>query len=910
VSGAVSHPRRRGVPVPHLPAGLSAAQVSAARRQWGPNVLPPPPQRAWWRHLLDQLVHFFALMLWAAAVLALLAGLPQLAVAIVAVVLVNGCFAFAEERSAERAAHRLRDLLPREVGVVRDGHRQVVDATELVPGDVVLLEAGDRVPADLRLDQGLSLEVDTSMLTGESVPDRPIDGADLAGGCFVLEGEAVGTVTATGPHTRLAAIAGLTERTVPPRTPLEVELRRLVRTIAVIAVTGGAFFFAVGVLLGLDPQVGLVFAIGVTVALVPEALLPTVTLSLSIGAQRMARRNGLVRELTSVETLGSVTYICTDKTGTLTRNEMQVVQVWTPAGPVQVQGDGYAPDARIQGEQAAVEAARDVALAGLACSTGRVVPADGGWTAHGDPMEAAIDALVHRLAATGQDAAVRARFPFDPRRRRMSVVVDGAVLVKGAPDTVLDRCDGDQTTAWRQVHAFADLGLRTLAVARRPLTDGLPATAEQAETGLRLIGVLGFLDPARPQVRSAIETCRAAGIRVAVVTGDHPATAAAVAAEVGLLDHGRLVLVGDDLPADDAALGALLDRDGVVLARVSPEDKLRVARALQARGHVVAMTGDGVNDAPALREADVGVAMGRSGSDVAREAADLVLLDDDFETIVAAIEQGRATFRNVRRFLTYHLTDNVAELFPLVVWSLSGGRIPLALGVLQILALDLATDTLSAVALGSEPARSTVMRQGPVTGRLLDGVTALRAFGLLGPTEALTAFAAFLALLAAGGWLPGDPAPPSAPLLAAASGAYFLTVVLAQTANAFACRSTRRPPWRLGWFTNRMLVAGTAIEAALALLLLYTPVSTVLGQSPPGSLGWASALAAAGVLLLVDAGWKGLRAHRRAMAAADGRSALGGGSAGTSRTAPSRTASTPSSSAPAESSGSDPTPSL
>jgi magnesium-transporting ATPase (P-type) len=870
--------------------------------QWGPNVLPAPPQRAWWRHLLDQMVHFFALMLWVAAALALLAGLPALTVAIVAVVVVNGAFAFAEERSAERAAHRLRDLLPRQVNVVREGHRQVVDAADLVPGDVVLLEAGDRVPADLHLDAGLSLEVDTSMLTGESVPDRPVDGADLAGGCFVLEGEAIGTVTATGEHTRLAFIAQLTERTVPPRTPLEVELRRLVRTIATIAVAVGAAFFAVGVLLGLDPQVGLVFAIGVTVALVPEALLPTVTLSLSIGAQRMARRQGLVRELTSVETLGSVTYICTDKTGTLTRNEMQVVRVWTPAGPVQLLGEGYAPDAQVHGEDAAVAAARDVALVGLACSTGRAVPADGTWTAHGDPMEAAIDALVHRLGVTGQDEPVRARFPFDPRRRRMSVVVDGAVLVKGAPDTVLDRCEGDVTAAWDQVHSFADHGLRTLAVARRQIPDGLPGTAEEAETHLRLLGVLGFLDPARPEVRASIETCRAAGIRVAVVTGDHPATATAVAAEVGLLDHGRLVLVGDDLPADDAELGALLDRDGVVLARVSPEDKLRVAQVLQARGHVVAMTGDGVNDAPALREADVGVAMGRSGSDVAREAADLVLLDDNFETIVAAVEQGRATFRNVRRFLTYHLTDNVAELFPLVVWSLSGGRIPLALGVLQILALDLATDTLSAVALGSEPARPTVMRRGPVTGRLLDGVTALRAFGLLGPTEALSAFAAFLVVLAAGGWLPGDP-PPEAGLLAAASGAYFLTVVLAQTANAFACRSTRRPPWRLGWWSNRVLVVGATIEAVLALLLLYTSVAAVLGQSPPGLLGWAMALAGAGVLLAVDAGWKAVRAHRRA-----GVASAGSPAAGTSGTAPSSAASTPSPAAADESTGSGPAP--
>jgi calcium-translocating P-type ATPase len=851
---------RTGVPVPHLPSGLTQGQVEQRRTQWGPNQLPPPLRRPWWRHLLDQMVHFFALMLWVAAGLALLAGLPELTVAIVAVVVVNGLFAFAQESSAERAAHRLRDLIPCQVMVVRDGHRHLLDVVELVPDDVVTLEAGDRVPADLTLLQGLALEVDTSLLTGESVPEHPADGAPLPAGGFVVEGEAVGKVVATGAHTRLAEIAGLTEHTVRPRTPLETELRRLVRTIATIAVSVGLAFFVVGVLLGLDPTVGLVFAIGVTVALVPEALLPTVTLALSIGAQRMAHRQALVRSLSSVETLGSVTFICTDKTGTLTRNEMQVVRVWSPVGVVTVDGEGYQPVAQVSGDPAAVQRAREVATAALGCSTGRAVRDDGVWVAHGDPMEAAIDTLVRRLHAE-HPAPLRARFPFDPRRRMMSVVVDGAVLVKGAPDAVLPRCLATPE-AWAQVRVFADLGLRTLAVARRRLDGAVPSSAAQAERHLELLGVVGLLDPPRAAVRASIETCRGAGVRVAVVTGDHPQTAAAVAEAVGLLDHGRLVLTGDELPDDDAELGALIDRDGVVLARVSPEDKLRVARALQACGHVVAMTGDGVNDAPALREADVGVAMGRSGSDVAREAADLVLLDDNFATIVAAIEQGRATFRNVRRFLTYHLTDNVAELFPLVVWSLSAGRVPLALSVLQILALDLATDTLSAVALGSEPARRTVMTRGPVRGRLLDALTAWRAFGLLGPTEALTAFAAFLAVLAAGGWWLGDPTPPPA-LLAGASGAYFLTVVTTQTVNAFACRSTRRPAWRLGWFTNRLLVPAAALELLAALLMLLTPVAGVLGQAPPGPLGWTIALAAAGLLLLADAAWKLHRARRQ-----------------------------------------------
>ena len=796
--------------MPHLPPGLTDAEVTRRRSRYGENALPPPPHRPWWRHLLDQLVHFFALLLWGAAALALVAGLPELAVAIAVVVLVNGLFAFAEERGAARAGARLRDLLPRQVTVVRAGHRRLVDAVELVPGDVLLLEAGDRVPADVEVAEARSLLVDTSILTGESVPERPAPLEEVPAGAFVVEGEAVATVVATADRTRLAGIARLTEHTVRPRTPLEHELRRLVRTIAVIAVGVGAVFAVAGRLSGLDLGSTVVFGIGVTVALVPEALLPTLTLSLALGAQRMAARHALVRELTAVETLGSVTFICTDKTGTLTRNEMQVVSVWTPRGSLAVHGDGYQPVARVEGASAARAAAAEVALAGRTCSTGRAAPADGGWVAHGDPMEAALDALARRLGVEG-DRPPEQRFPFDPRRRMMSVVSDGSVLVKGAPDAVLLRC-GPTPGAADAVRDLATRGLRTLAVARRSVVGTPPASEAEAERDLELLGVVGFLDPPRPEVREAVRACRDSGVTVAVVTGDHPSTAEAVASEVGLLDHGRTVLTGAELPASDAELGELLDRDGVVLARVSPEDKLRVARALQARGHVVVMTGDGVNDGPALREADVGVAMGRSGSDVAREAADLVLLDDDFATIVAAVEQGRATFRNIRRFLTYHLTDNVAELFPLLVWSLSGGRVPLALGVLQILALDLATDTLSAVALGSEPARQGVMRQGPVSGRILDRLTAWRAFGLLGPLEALSGFGAFLVVLGLGGWRLGD-SPPDADLLATASGAYFLVVVATQSANAFACRSTRLPPWRLGWCANRLLCVAVTVDS-------------------------------------------------------------------------------------------------
>ena len=403
-----------------------------------------------------------------------------------------------------------------------------------------------------------------------------------------------------------------------------------------------------------------------------------------------------------------------------------------------------------------------------------------------------------------------------------------------------------------------------IAVARRTDAAAVAAagSAHEAETGLELLGMVGLEDPPREGVAASLVACRQAGIRVAMLTGDHPETARSIAIEIGLLPPGGLVVEGRALPAAEDNLGALLDRDGVVVSRVTPEDKLRITRALQRRGHVVAMTGDGVNDGPALREADIGIAMGASGTDVAREAADLVLLDDAFTTVVAAIELGRATFANIRRFLTYHLTDNVAELTPFVVWALSAGNVPLAIGVLQVLALDIGTDLLPALALGAEPpSRRTLLR--PVASRaLLDGPLLRRAFLLLGPVEAAVAMASFVAVLMAGGWAWGEQ--PPAALLGAASGTAFTAVVLGQLANAFACRSETAAVTELGWTGNPLLVWAVAAElVVLAAFLWLPPLPGLLGGSPPTALGWAIAVAAVPVVLLADATAKAVRYRRR-----------------------------------------------
>ncbi|MDF2092857.1 cation-transporting P-type ATPase [Knoellia sp. 3-2P3] len=847
--------------------GLSSAEAAARRAAHGPNLLPQPRRPSVARRLAQELTHFFALMLWVAAGLALLAGLPELGVAIAAVIVLNALFAFAQRARADRAAERLRAMLPTRVTVRRDGRRRIIEAEDVVVGDLLLLESGDRVPADATVTMANRLLVDTSMLTGESEAASVGRDEALYAGTFAVEGEARAVVVATGEQTRLARIARLTTASPKPVTPLTRELQAVVRLIAVIALGVGGLFFAVSLLVGNPLRDGFIFAIGVTVALVPEALLPTVTLSLAWGSEQMARRQILVRNLDAVETLGSTDFICTDKTGTLTQNRMAVVEAWTPSGGVAVDGAGYEPAAELAwSAPAAHDACLALALAGMRCSTGYAVHTAAGWQAHGDPMEAALDVFARRVGVDTDDDRHRhhsvMRFPFDPRRRRMAVVFDGDVVVKGAPDTVLPLCaDGDVGRA--EVEAMTARGLRVLALAAGTAAAEVARTPDEVEGQLHLLGLVALEDPPRDDVPEALATCRTAGVAVAMVTGDHPATAAAIADQVGLRRPGDPVLVGADLPANDRVLAAVLDHDGIVVARVSPEDKLRIARALRSRGHVVAMTGDGVNDAPALHEADIGVAMGRSGTDVAREAADLVLLDDAFSSIVAGIEQGRATYVNVRRFLTYHLTDNVAELTPFVVWALSGGSFPLALGVLQILAIDIGTDTLSAVALGAEPPARHLLDRPPVSGRLMNGTVLRRAFGLLGPLIAALSMVAFLVSMAAAGWSPGETFPTGDALLAA-SGAAFMTVVFGQKANVFACRSSTRWPGALGWTTNRLLLPAGVAELAFSFAVLLVPaVAGVLGQAAPPAAGWAVALAAPPLVLAVDAADKARRARAR-----------------------------------------------
>ncbi|MFZ2176097.1 MAG: HAD-IC family P-type ATPase, partial [Rhodococcus sp. (in: high G+C Gram-positive bacteria)] len=552
--------------------GLTSTEAAARLAREGPNQLPAARKVPWWRRLIAQLTHFFALLLWFASVLAFVARMPELGIAVIIVIIINGIFAFVQQERAEKAAERLEDLLPTTIVVRRDGELQTVHTRELVVDDVVALSGGDRVPADLTLVVAGRCRFDESTLTGESEPVSRGVGEAVLAGTFVVDGEAEGVVTATGADTRLAGIAALTTSVRRPPGPLDLEIQRIVRVLAFGSIGVGVLFFAISTLVGISLQNAFLFAVGITVALVPEGLLPTVTLSLAMGAQRMARNNALVRNLNAVETLGSTTFICTDKTGTLTQNRMEVVETWTPAGSVSVHGEGYEPTGEVDGSPEAIVRAAEAGAAAAAASKGRVMRKDGEWHPVGDPMEAAIAAFAARLAGPGglPHVEVTHRFGFDPWRRRESVIVGNELLLKGAPDAVLPRCADAPALLDRAEAALEDMasrGLRVLAVARRSLDDpGAAADPHLVEQDLELLGLLGLEDPPRTTVPAALLAARSAGIKVAMLTGDHPATARAIAREIGLQGADATVIQGKDLPEDDQILGALLDRDGIVVS--------------------------------------------------------------------------------------------------------------------------------------------------------------------------------------------------------------------------------------------------------------------------------------------------------------------------------------------------------
>jgi magnesium-transporting ATPase (P-type) len=813
--------------------GLTSDEARQRLRQHGPNVLAEPRRPSYLRRFGANLVHLFALLLWLGAALALLGGLPELSIAIVAVILVNAVFAFAQEYRAERASEALRRILPQVARVRRDGEERELPAEELVPGDVVVLGAGDRVSADAEVVSRHDLRVDVSTLTGES---RPVEPERLVyAGTHVVRGTAEAVVVATGMATEFGRIAELTQRAREEPSPLELELRRVTRVVALLSFGLGSLFFVVAGFLGMGLEERFVFAVGVTVANVPEGLLPTVTLALALGTQRMARRNALVRRLSSVETLGETTVICTDKTGTLTENTLTVERLWSPeVGWLRVEGVGYEPFGRFLQDGAVVDPRRirELLRCGLLCNDARLSAGREGVEIVGDPTEAALVVVAEKGGLRHEHEAARRprvdEFPFDSTRKWMATVhlAGGRRLayVKGAPEVIVPRTG---LAAEQQAEALAAAeemergALRVLAFARTALEDGDVGGA--LDGGFELLGLMGMLDPPRPEVACAVASCRAAGIRVVMVTGDSGTTAEAMARRIGLVQDRCHVIGPDEL--DDAELRRRLAERDVIFARIDPEQKLRLARVLRAGGEIVAMTGDGVNDAPALKEADIGIAMGRAGTDVAREAADMVLLDDNFASIVAAVEEGRAVYANIRRFAAYHFSSNVGELVPFLAWALAGGAIPLPLTVMQVLAIDLGTDMLPAIALGTErPEEGTMTRPPRPRGeRLLSRAVLARVYGFVGLLEGLGALTSFFLGYLFGGWRPPAGLPESGGAHLQATTMTQTAIVMGQVGAGQAMRTERRSVFAIGLLSNRFLLMGIAFELALAVALVYVP---------------------------------------------------------------------------------------
>jgi calcium-translocating P-type ATPase len=847
--------------------GLSTAEAQRRLAQYGPNELRRRGGTQWPRELARQLTHPLALLLWVAAALSFAVGSQTVGIAVLLIILLNAAFAFVQERQAERAVEALAQYMPQHVRVLRDGAPKQIEASGLVIGDIVLLEEGDRIPADMRLLQG-ALEVDLSTLTGESMPtlrsadlvDRGvprIEARDLVfSGTSCTGGEARGVVFATGMHAELGRIAALSERIKEEPSPLDRQVRRVSWLIAAIAVAMAIAFVPIALFgAGLSLHDSVVFAVGLLAGNVPEGLLPVITLALAVAVSALARRGALVKRLSAVETLGSTDVICTDKTGTLTENRMRPVDAWTTTADVELDAEGKRSDAA-EPRDAVVQA---LAAAAAACNNARPEP-DG--SVSGDPTEVAVllaaRALGADVDASARERSRRAHYHFDPQRKLMSTLdaADAADLLhtKGAPESVLPRCTsllsaaGKEVTLdakerkriTRAVESLADGGMRVLALAQRTLASGAsPPTRGDAERELCFLGLIAMRDPPRHEVHDAVTACHSAGVRIIVITGDHPLTGAAIARQVG---------IGGDAPTavDASAIDHSKEQElrqllaggkELIFARASPDAKLQIAEALRAQGHTIAMTGDGVNDAPALRRADIGVAMGRSGTDVAREASTMVLTDDNFATIVVAIEAGRQVYDNIRKFIQYIFAHATPETVPFIVFALAGGAVPLPLTVLQLLAFDVGTETLPSLALARDPAEPGSMERPPrpraegvITKPLL-----IRAWLFLGMLVAALSLAGFFYVLTQAGWHPGDAVGTGHPLHHAylqATTMTFLGMIAGQIGTAFAVRTRRASLRSVGVFSNRYLIYAIAAELPIAAACVYAPpLQSLLGTA-------------------------------------------------------------------------------
>ncbi len=890
--------------------GLGSAEAAARLARHGRNELRSAEVVPAWRKFLAQFADPLIYLLIAAVVVSVVAwavegadGVPYDAIVIAVIIVLNAVLGFVQEARAEQAVAALQRMASPTAGVVRDGREERVAGADVVPGDVLLLSEGDEVSADARLVQAASLMVAEASLTGESeavlkdvaaLPERAALGDRVNmvfSGTAVTRGRGRAVVTATGMATEMGSVAGLLGRTQEKRTPLQREVARIGRALG-IAVIVIAIVVVAAILLTADIEQAsdvvdvLLIGVSLAVAAVPEGLPAILSVVLALGVQRMARRHAIVKKLSSVETLGSASVVCSDKTGTLTQNEMTIERVITPSGEADVTGSGYRPEGelRVDGrpldDPVLLDEVRFVLGGGSLANDAVLRHQDGEWTIQGDPTEAAF--LVAEAKVGGLAEALESRFervgeiPFTSERKLMTTLEadverDGgiAVVTKGAPDVLLARCAAERiagdvrplTDARRSqilatVDRLADLALRTLAVAYRPLADtSRPPEDEAVERELVYLGMVGIIDPPRPEARVAIAEAVAAGVRVCMITGDHPRTAVRIAGDLGITETGSRALTGADLDGlDDEGLRAAA-RDVSIYARVAPAHKLRIVDALQDRGAIVAMTGDGVNDAPALKSADIGVAMGVTGTDVTKAAADMILADDNFATIVTAVREGRVIFANIRKFLRFLLSSNIGEVFTMLFGVLlagalglrdSGEAVAVPLLATQILWINLLTDTAPALAMGVDPPPDDVMRRPPrrLTDRVIDGEM-WRGILWVGAVMAVVTLVA-LDLRLSGGLLGGSGDIDEARTMA------FTTLVFAQLFNCFNARSDRTSALR-HLFTNPLLWGAVALSAGLQVAAVQVPfLNDAFDTTPLGVGDWAVCIGLASVVLVAD----------------------------------------------------------
>jgi sodium/potassium-transporting ATPase subunit alpha len=835
------------------PDGISESEATARLDKFGPNELKVGKETSEIIKFLLQFKNFFALLLFVGGALAMTAermdpgqGNIYIAIALLAVLLLNAAFTYFQEHQSERIMDSFKKMLPSMITTIRDGSPREVPVVELVPGDVIILNEGDRVPADGRLIAAKELKVDNSSLTGESEPQLLDEGKSsenvlespnmVFSGSLVQNGEARVVLCETGMNTQIGSIVELTKSTKATETPIHRELEYFIKVISFIAIFLGVSFFAVSVAIGNGVVSSLIFAIGIIVANVPEGLLPTVTLSLTMASRRMAQKNALIKNLESVETLGSTTVICTDKTGTLTQNRLGV-------NTVVVGGQEYHKDDKlIEGAQAF-----DRLLAVMCICNNAYLTDDGGFA--GDATEGAL--LLYARGHLDINAIARvneiAEQPFNSTTKRMIVVADPGdgpkAYLKGAPEVVLGMCDRialdghdypltqERRSAVIQVYrGLAGRGERGLAFAIRDCQK-----KELPEEGYVFLGLTGMIDPPRPEVPDALERCRSAGIRVIMLTGDFGLTAKTIAHHIGLMGpHGRVVQ-GDELSAmSDAEVQALLrDEPEILFARIAPAQKKQVVQALQANDEIVTVTGDGVNDAPALKNADMGVAMGLMGTDVAKEASNMVLMDDNFATIVAAVEEGRTIFDNIKKFIAYILTSNIPEILPFIAFVLLD--IPLPLTVILILSIDLVTDILPALGLGAEGPETDVMKRKPRPRgeRLLSRNLLLMSYGIVGMIQAAAGFFTYFVILYSGGWEWGQELTNSDPLYRMAITGFFASIIICQVADVIICRTRTQSLFTVGVWSNRLVLFGIAFELLFLVCISYVPAfNTFFGTAP------------------------------------------------------------------------------